>query len=108
MGFNKRFVNGPGIMAAFKNKGIEGVDAYFNKPDALIVPIGTWAAKVEQTMRSNPEELEDMVIEGIEQFALLKEKAIALTGSLATADTQITAYIQANLENIDKKLGFYK
>ena len=38
MGFNKRFVTGSGIIAAWENNGIEGVENYFNKPDALFVP----------------------------------------------------------------------
>ena len=110
MGFNKRYASGQGILAAFERKGVEGVQEYFRKPDAVIVPSQSWANEISESMKTDDAEaLGKMLQEGSDEVTRLRNQGLSLKESLGNeTDPQLHSYITANLENIDKKLGFYK
>ena len=118
MGFNKRYVSGKGIAAAFTNGGVLSVIDYFAKPDALITPASAcWARDVhnkfdEAFWNDTPtEENADLIKvleEGIEEMYILERTILTLQDQLKNeTDPELNAYMQATIQNNDKKLKYY-
>lgn len=112
MGFNKRHVTGPGVLAAFKDRGIEGVQRFFTHPDALIVPSQKSLAQDAHNMFDiawETDEWDDFnkwLQDHSEHYEYLKSKAIALK-EINSTDPEISSYITAHIEIIDKAMKYY-
>ena len=114
MSFNKRYVNGKGIAAAFENKGLQGVVNYFSKPDALIVPMQLcWAkevaSKFDTAFKADKyDEFEKYLEKSVKELKDLEIKLFVLRNNLAMeTDSEIVAYLNANIQIADKKLATY-
>jgi len=113
MGFNKRHVSGTGILSTYQWDGIEGIDRYLYKPDALFIPTDDcFARKVYEAWEASPSDFCERMAEEIaadySEYAVLMARMIELKEQLTLADDSETIkFISDKIFDTEDKIKYY-